>query len=124
LLPGQVGEILGHARAFDQRVPDVDVELERHRKFVVHQTRRDEDALRIAEIQVAMANRVVAERNVVAVGNHRLFPLGHGEGHKVVSLAAERSGHRHWHCGGHALEIVVGNGDLARAGIADAIRRL
>ena len=105
-------------------VSDVDVELERHRKFVFHQASRDEDALRIAEIEVAMANRVVAERNVVAVGNHRLFALGHGERHEVVRLAAERGGHRHGHRRDHALEVVVGNGNLARAGVADAIWRL
>ena len=73
---------------------------------------------------MAMANRIVAERNVVAVGNYGVFALGHGERHEVVRLAAERGSDRHGHRGGHALEIVVGNGNLARAGIADAIRRL
>ena len=78
----------------------------------------------VAEIQVAMANCVVAERNVVAVGNHGLIALGYGERHEVVRFAAERGGHRHWHRGNHAVEIVVGNRDFARAGITDAVRRL
>ncbi len=124
LLPGQVGEILGYSCAFDQRVSDVDIELERDGKFVVHQAGRDEDALRIAEIQVAMANRIVAEGNVVAVGNYGVLALGHGERHEVVRLTAQRGGDRHWHRGNHAVEIVLSNGNLARAGVTDAIGRL
>ena len=71
-----------------------------------------------------MANRVIAKRNVVAVGNHGLIALGDGERNKVVSLAAERGRHRHRHHGNHAVKIVVGYRDLARTRIADAIRRL
>ena len=103
---------------------DIDVELERHRKFVLHQARRNEDALRVPEIQIAMANRVVAERNVVAIGDHGLIALGHGERHEIIRLAIERDRHRHGHGGNHALEIVVGDSNLSRAGIADPIRRL
>jgi len=71
-----------------------------------------------------MANRVVAERNVVAVGNHGLIALGHGERHEVVRLAAERGRHRQLAPLQSCVEVVVGNGNFARAGVADAIRRL
>jgi len=71
-----------------------------------------------------MANRVVAEHNIIAVRNHSLIALSHGEGHEVVGFPSERGRHRHRHCRNHAVEIVVGNGDLARAGVADAVRSL
>src|SRR5208337_4969738 len=89
LLPGQVSEMLRHTGAFDQGVPDVDVELEGHRKLVFHQAGGDEDALRISQVQVAMANRIVAEGNVVAVGNDGVVALSDRERYKVVRLAAE-----------------------------------
>ncbi len=55
----------------------VDIKLERDGEFVVHQAGGDEDALRAAQLQIAVANRAVAERNVVAVGDNRLVSLIH-----------------------------------------------
>ena len=105
-------------------MPNIDVELERDGKFVVHQTSGNEDALRVAQIQVAMANGVIAEGHIVAVGDDGFVALGHGERHEIIRLAAEGGGDGHGDGGNHALEIIAGNGDLAGAGVADAIWRL
>jgi hypothetical protein len=105
-------------------VADIDVELESHGKFVVHQAGGDEDALGIAEIEVAMANGVVAEGHIIAIGDDGLVTLGYGEGYEVVRFAGECGGHRHGDRGDHAFEIVVGDGDFTGAGIADAVRGL
>ena len=110
--------------ALDQRVADVDVELEGDRKFVVHQARGDEDALRVAEVQVAMADRVVAERDVVAVGDHGFFSLTHGQRDEVVGLAFQRGRDLRRHGGDHALEIERVDRDFAGHGVADSVGRL
>src|ERR1700722_10200673 len=88
LLPGEVGESLRDAGAFYESVSYVDVELECDGKFVFHQAGRDEDALRVAQIQVAMADCVVTEDYVVTIGDDRFFALGYGERYEVIGLAA------------------------------------
>src|SRR5207237_10463984 len=45
LFPSKVGESLGYAGTFDNRVADINIELESHGKLVVHQARGDENAL-------------------------------------------------------------------------------
>src|SRR5208282_2086123 len=99
----------------------VDVELEGYGKFVVHQAGGDEDALGVAEIQVAMANGIVTESNVVTIGNDGFVALGNGERDEVIRFAGEGGGYRAGDGRDHALEIVVGNGDFTRAGIADSV---
>src|ERR1035441_2555240 len=113
-----------HSRALDQRVTDVDIELKRHRKLVVHQSRRDEHALRVAQVQVAVANRVVAEGHVITIGDDRLVALAHSKRDEVISLALERGRDLGRHRGDHTLQVKRVDRDLAGDGIADTVRRL
>src|SRR5206468_7276321 len=73
--PGQIGELARHSSTLDQRVPNIDKKLERYGKLVVHQAGGDEDALRVAETQIAMADRAVAQRHVVAVGDEGFLAM-------------------------------------------------
>jgi len=100
------------------------MKLECHRELVVHQAGRDEHALRIAEVEVAVADGVVAQRDVVALGDERLITLADGEWHEVVGLALERSRDRARYGCDHAVEIGFGKRDLAAVRVANAIGRL
>ncbi len=108
----------------DECVSDVDVELESDGKFVVHQAGGDENALRAAEFQIAMANRAVAEGNVVTVGDDGLVSLIHGEWNEVVRLAIEGGGDSLGNNGNHPLHVGAGNVHLAGDGVADSVGRL
>ena len=78
LLPDHIGESLRHSSPLHYRMPSIDVELESHRKLVVHQARGNKHTLGIAQIEVAMADGVVAQCHVIAVGDHGLVALIHG----------------------------------------------
>ena len=52
-----------------------------------------------------MADRIVAERHVVAVGDYRLVALAHGERDEVVRLAIERGRDARGDGGDHAFEV-------------------
>lgn len=71
-----------------------------------------------------MANRIVAECDIVTVGNHRIFALAYRERHKVVRVAFQRGRSLGRNCGDHALQIERVHGGLARHRIADPVRRL
>ena len=71
-----------------------------------------------------MADRVVAQRHVVAVGDHSFVALVHGQRDKVVSLALQRGRGGIRHGGHHALQVGLRDGDLSRSGVADSIRSL
>ena len=73
-LQTSLAEFLRNAGALDQGVSDIDVELKRHGELVVHQAGGDEHALGVAQIQVAMADCVIAESDVVAVGDDGVVP--------------------------------------------------
>src|SRR5215469_1325785 len=124
LAPGQFTEIVRDTGALDQRVSDVDVELEGDGKLVVHQAGGDEDALRIAKIQVAMADRIVAESDVVPIGDQRVIALADCERDEVVSLAFEGGSDAGRNGRDHALEVKRIHRNLAGAGVADAVRSL
>ena len=78
LLPDQIGERLRYAGLLHHGVAHVDVELKGHGELVVHQAGGNEYALRVAQIEIAMADRVVAQRHVIAVGDHGFVALVHG----------------------------------------------
>ena len=124
LLPHQICEILRDSGALDEGVSDIDVELEGDGKFVVHQAGGDEDALRAAELQIAMANRAVAEGNVVAVGDDGLVSLIDGERDEVIRLAIKRRSDRLGDDGDHAFDISAGNIHFAGNGVTDSVRSL
>ncbi len=71
-----------------------------------------------------MANCVVAERHVVAVGDHGLIPLAHGQRDKVVRLAFQRCRDFGRHGGNHALQIERIHSSLTGHGIANPVCRL
>ncbi len=68
-----------------------------------------------------MADRVIAERDVIAVGNDGLFSLADGERNEVVGFAFQRVRDFSGHGGDHALEIEGVDRDLSRHGIADSV---
>lgn len=71
-----------------------------------------------------MADGVVAEGDVVAIGDNGFVSLGDGERDKIVSLAGKRGGDGHRDGGDHAFEVVFGDGDLSGTRVADAVGRL
>ena len=71
-----------------------------------------------------MANGVVAERHIVAVGDHGFLALAYGQRDEVVGLALENGRHFRWNRCDHALQIKRVDRDLASDGIADAVRCL
>src|SRR5579862_5050827 len=121
LAPCQFAEIMRNTGSLDQRVPDVDIKLEGDGKLVVHQPRRDEHALRVAKIQVAMADGVVAQCDVVAVGDQRVVALAHRERDEIIGLAFERRGDPGRYGRDHAFEIERVDGNLSGAGVADSV---
>ena len=68
-----------------------------------------------------MANRIVAERNVVAVGDYGILALIHRERHKIKSLVVQGGGSGVGDGSDHSLQIGGRDRDLARDGVADAI---
>ena len=83
----------------------VDVELKSDRELVVHQPGGDEHALRIAQLDIAMADGVVAEGNVVAVGDHGVVALVHRERDEVIGLALQGRGGGVRDGGDHSFQI-------------------
>src|SRR5580692_10390694 len=71
-----------------------------------------------------MANRIVAEPNVVAIGDHGVLALIHRERNEVIGLALQSGGSSVGDSRDHSLQIRGCHGDLADDGVADAIRRL
>ena len=105
-------------------MPNVDEKFERHRELVVHQARGDEDALGIAQVQIAMADCVVAEGYVIAVGDKGLIAVTDRQGNEVVSLAFQCRSDAGRNGGDHAVEVEGVDRDLAQAGVTDAIGSL
>src|SRR5581483_10499611 len=66
LFPRQVGKSLGNAGLIHERMRHVDVELKRDGELVVHQPGGDEHALRVAQVEIAVADRVIAQPHIVA----------------------------------------------------------
>src|SRR5438445_351282 len=124
LLPDHIGERLGNPRALNHRVADIDIKLKRDRKLVIHQTCGDEDALRIAKVKVAMAHSVIAEGNIVAVGNQGFLPLANRQRNKIIGLALQRGRGSARHGSNHSLQVGFGDRDLTGNRIADTIWRL
>ncbi len=98
-------ERLRHSHLLDYGVSHVDVELKCDRELIVHQAGGNEHALRIAQLEIAMADGVVAEGNVVAVGDHGFVALVHRERDKVISLALQSGRSRVRDGGDHSLQI-------------------
>src|SRR5215470_15486862 len=71
-----------------------------------------------------MANGVIAEGNVVAIGNNGLIALVHRERNKVIGLAVESTGNGCRHSRNHPLELGRRHTHFAGNRIADAIRGL
>src|ERR1700693_4669033 len=71
-----------------------------------------------------MADGVVAERDVVAVGDVSLLALRNSEWHKVVRLAFERGGNFGWDCRNHTLQVKRVHGNFSGGGVANAVHRL
>ena len=105
LFPRQVGEVLRNPHALHEVVSHIDEELEGDGEAVFHQAGGDEDALRIAQRLVAMADGAVGQLHVVAVGDHGLVAHVQGERHKVVGLAIQSRRNRPRHGSHHALQI-------------------
>ena len=120
LLPDKLGKFVLHASPFHERMRHVDVELERERELVVHEAAGNKDALRVTEVQVAMADGVIAERDIVAVGDDGLLALAHRERHEIVRLARERGGDRVGTAATMRSRSLSDSGDLPD-GITDAV---
>ena len=71
-----------------------------------------------------MAHRVVAERDVVAVGNQRLVVLAYGQGDEVIRLAFQRRCDPRRDSGDHPLQIKRVDRDLAGRGVTNTVGRL
>ena len=108
LPPGQIRKRLRHPGALHNGMAHIDVELESDRELVIHQPRGDEHALRVAQVQVAVTNGVVAECDVVPIGNYSIVALAHCKRNKIVGLALQscRRGTRNG--GNHPLQIRLG----------------
>ncbi|MGO9087085.1 MAG: hypothetical protein ACLQBK_17840 [Candidatus Sulfotelmatobacter sp.] len=124
LAPGQLAELARDSRFPHQRVADIDIELEGHGELVIHQAGRNEHALRTAQVQVAMADGIIAEGNVVTVGDQGFVALAHGERNEVIGVAFECGRDTRGNGGDHSLQIERVHRDLARHGVADPIGRL
>ena len=133
--PDEVGEGGGDAGGVDEGVADVDEELEGEGEAVAEEAGGDEDAVVVAEGDVAVADGLVAELGGVGGGDHggvgvavvarrRSVECGdrtHGERDEVVDLAAEGSGDGGGDGLDHAGEIVRGEAGVAEGGVADAV---
>src|SRR5579872_1374301 len=71
-----------------------------------------------------MANGVVAEGDVVAVGDESLLALTHGKRYEVIGFSIEGGRDARGNGGDHPFEIEGIDGDFAGRGVADAVGRL
>src|SRR5437016_1441251 len=108
-------------------MPNIDEELEGDRELIVEHTRRDEDAFRTAELEVAMAARAVAQAHVIALRDAGLIRLGGGfafaedERHEVERPLLERGSDAAGHGAHHMLDVRRLQQVLAEHGVAEAI---
>ncbi len=124
LLPRQIGELLRDADTVNEVVAHIDEELEGDGEAVFHQPGGDEDALRIAQRLVAMADGAIGELHVIAVGDHRLVAQIQRERDEVVRFAIERGSDGTRHSVHHALQIGNASRHLAHNRVADAVAGL
>jgi hypothetical protein len=71
-----------------------------------------------------MADGIVAEADVVAIGDHGLVTLADRERDEVVRFALQSCGDTDGNGSNHALEVERVERDFARTGIADSVGRL
>jgi hypothetical protein len=71
-----------------------------------------------------MANRVVAERHVIAISNNRVVSLIHRERDEVIRFALQGSSRGIRNRGDHALQIGGRNSNLTRNRVTDSVWRL
>ena len=102
----------------------VGVELKGYGKLVIENASGDEYALRIARINITMANRLVAQGTVIALGNQRFISVAHRERNKIICFAVQCSGDAAGHGGDHFFQFTGRQGKLAGSGITDAVGRL
>src|SRR5579871_1258254 len=99
----------------------IDIKLKRNGEPFIEQPGGDKDALRVAGIDIAMADRSLWRRTVKAFCDQRFVPIANGERHKVEGLTLQRGGNRARHSADDPLQIVGRKHDFARRGIADTV---
>src|SRR5258708_33034453 len=89
LRPYQVGKFIGDSGVLHKGVSHIDVKLKGNGEPLIQQPRGNKHALRIARIDVAMADGSLRRRAVKAFGNQRLVAFADGERDKAKSLALQ-----------------------------------
>src|SRR6185312_7292374 len=82
------------------------------------------DALRVAGIDIAMADGSFRWRAIKALCDKSFITITYGERHKIKSLALQRRCNRTRHRADDPLQIIRRKHDFARGGIADTVGRL
>src|SRR5205085_8249022 len=75
LVPRQFGKLSRHSRFGHKRVSYIDEEFKSYGELIIQQARGDEHALRVAGIDVAMADGAFCKTAVVTLGDQGLFPF-------------------------------------------------
>src|SRR5579884_2784190 len=71
-----------------------------------------------------MTNRVVAQRQIVTIGDDRLVSLTDGERNGVVGFPLQGAGNRARDGGDHALQVGGASREFTHDGVTNSIRRL
>lgn len=121
LRPHEIGKAGGDADGFDKVVADVDEKFKGQRKAVLHDAGGDEDAVRAAELCVAMADGVFGEIDGVSGGDGGLVSVAESERHEVVGAAGEGVGNGRGHGLHDALEILRSDLGVSKVREAKAV---
>src|ERR1700739_4465222 len=124
LRPHQFPELRRHAGFIHERVAYIDVKLKSNGEAFIEQAGGDEDALRVARINIAMAGGSLRRRAVKVLCDESFVTIANSDGHKVKSFALQRRGNWARHGADDPLKIVGREHDFARGGIADTVGRL
>ena len=71
-----------------------------------------------------MADGIVAERHVIAIGDNCFITLADGQRNKVIRLALKPGRDFFWNCGDHSLQVERVDRDFPREGITDSVGSL
>src|SRR5262249_34169922 len=124
LQPCQLREFGRNPGTIDKCVAHVDIKLKGYGKALFQQPRGDEDTLGVAGIDITMANGPFQRLAVKTLRHQRLVAVTNGQRHKVKGLAVQGRGNGARHRLYDPLQFVRGEHDLARGGIANAVRCL
>ena len=102
----------------------VDEVFKGQRKAILHDARRDEDAVRAAKLRIPMTDGAIGEIDGVAGGDGRLVLFAKRERHEVISAACKGIGNSRRYGLNNTLQVIRSDLRISKGREADAVFRL